>query len=379
MLRKIIFYAFNMSHQTNVTHVHRSPEESLEHYRKARKRFKVTLGAMILTLVLISLWVLFLGAYDVGPLEVFQVLLGMKEGTSSVVILSLRLPRIIAAVVSGWGLALSGAVMQGVLRNPLGSPFTLGISNGAAFGAAFAIVVLGAGSAISPAIHSSATPLFSVHSVYLVSASAFMGALVTMVVVLSLAGMRNMRSDSVIMAGIALSSLFTSGTVLLQYMADDVELAAIVFWSFGDVSRSSWNEIGITAAITLVGTVYFFITRWRLNALSESDETATSLGINPKKTRFHMMIAASIITACVVAFHGVIAFLGLLAPHMGRRIVGDDMRLLIPLSGIIGALLLILSDTVGRIIVPSGTLPVGVITSFMGAPMFILLLLRRRT
>ncbi len=378
MLLKIIFYAFSMSHYTKVTQEPADNGNALLRYRKIRKAFRVKLYLLVVIMIITALAVLFLGAYTVGPIEIIKVLFGSGSGTSSIVILFLRLPRIVAAIVAGLGLSLAGTVMQGVLRNPLGSPFTLGISNGAAFGAAFAIVALGAGSATSPAIHTSATPLYSIHSIYLVSTSAFIGALGTMAIVLMLSGFRNMRSDAVILAGIALASLFTSGTVLLQYLATDVELAAIVFWSFGDVSRSSWNEIGITSFVVLAGAIYLLIARWRINALSESDEIAASLGINPGKTRLFMMIVASVITACVVAFHGVIAFLGLLAPHMGRRIVGDDMRLLLPLSGIIGCLLLLVSDTVGRVIVSSGTLPVGVITSFMGAPMFIILLLRRR-
>jgi len=367
-----------MSHFQKTATVPEPVSEILSRYARLRFRYRLLVAAFGALAVVMGVGALFLGSYGLSPSGVLAALFGFSDNTATVVILGLRLPRIVAALIGGLGLAVSGAVMQGALRNPLASPFTLGISNGAAFGAALAIMTSGAGTASSPALHSSAAPLLVISNVYMVSFSALLGALVTMGLVLVLAGYRNMKSDAIILAGIALSALFSSGTVLLQYFADDVQLAAIVFWSFGDVSRSSWNEIGVTALVTLAGTVFFLITRWRLNALSESDETAKGLGINPFRSRLCLMIIASLITAFVVAFHGVIAFLGLLAPHIGRRLVGEDMRMLIPLSGAIGSVLLLLSDTLGRMVVSSGTLPVGVITSFMGAPLFILLLVRGR-
>ncbi len=350
----------------------------IRHYKKFQRRYKIYLSLAILASLAVSLASLFLGSYGLSPGKVLLALLGQSNDSSGVVVLTLRLPRILASLVSGLGLAISGAVMQSALRNPLASPFTLGISNGAAFGAALAII-LTADSGQNPiALHSSATPLVTFNNIYLVSGFALAGSMLTMGAVLLLAGLRNMKSDAVILAGIALSSLFASGTVLLQYLADEVQLAAIVFWSFGDVSRSSGNELGLVAAGVGMGAFYFYILRWKLNALLESDETSMSLGIHPARTRMFLMLAASLVTSFIVAFHGVIAFLGLLAPHIARRFVGDDTRYLIPLSGAIGMGLLIVSDTLGRILVPSGTLPVGVITSFMGAPLFILLLTRGR-
>jgi iron complex transport system permease protein len=153
----------------------------------------------------------------------------------------------------------------------------------------------------------------------------------------------------------------------------------VVFWSFGDVSRSNWREIGILAVGASVVTVYAFSKRWELNALSTGEDVARSLGVSVNRSRLMGMFLMALIASLVTAFLGVIAFLGLLAPHIGRRLVGGDHRFLIPHSCIIGSLLLLLADTVGRTLVSSGTLPVGVLTSFMGAPLFLYLLIRGHT
>jgi iron complex transport system permease protein len=365
-----------MSHYSEVAQDHGSAEKTLLRYKQFRRKYFLLFIVLAITTILISAIALLLGPVTIGISDIINIINNSDNSTREVVLLSLRLPRIVTSLIAGWGLALAGAVMQGVLRNPLSSPFTLGISHGASFGAALAIVVMGAGAGASTTVGFSS--LLSINNVYLVSSWAFIGSLLTTAVVLLLARIQNLRSDAIILAGIALSSLFTSGTILLQYFADDVELAAIVFWTFGDVSRAVWNEIAVIAGITIPSTLYLLVNKWNLNALSESDDIATSLGINSGKTRLFMMIAASLMTSVAVAFNGVIAFLGLLAPHIARKLVGDDMRFLLPVAGLMGSMLLVTADTLGRLLIASGSLPVGVITSFLGAPFFILLLLGKR-
>jgi iron complex transport system permease protein len=272
--------------------------------------------------------------------------------------------------------------MQCLLKNPLASPFTLGISQGAAFGAAFAIVVLGDGGAETSAIQvstvqtTSAAGPMTIRNIYSVTICAFLGALLGTVIILALARLKKMAAESIILAGVALSSLFVSGTILVQYFATEVEIASVVFWTFGDVSRSNWREIGVMTTATLMVTTYFVLKRWDLNALSAGEDVARSLGVNVDRSRLVGMFLTALIAALVTAFLGVIAFLGLLAPHIGRRLVGGDHRFLIPHSCIIGSLLLLIADTVSRTLVGSGTLPVGVLTSFMGAPLFLYLLVK---
>ncbi|SCY38806.1 FecCD family ABC transporter permease [Desulfoluna spongiiphila] len=331
-----------------------------------------------LSIVLLGLgvWAVTVGSYHLTISAVVRSLFGLETGTARIVVWSIRLPRITAAVVAGCGLGLSGVVTQSLLKNPLASPFTLGINQGAACGAAFAIVALGAGGLEQGALAASAPQAWSLNGMCTVTLCAFSGAMSATVVILILARLRGMSPESVILAGIALSALFTSGTILIQYFASEVELAAVVFWTFGDVARSSWQELGILGGVTLVVLFYFLMNRWNLNALAAGEDEAQALGVNVTGLRLTGMILATLVAALVTAFHGVIAFLGLLAPHISRRLVGGDHRLLLPFSCLIGALLLLAADTAGRLLVGSGALPVGVLTSFMGAPLFLFLLIR---
>jgi iron complex transport system permease protein len=316
------------------------------------------------------------GAYTLSIEQIIDVLLGGGTRTAAVVVFDLRAPRIAAAVFAGWGLALAGVVIQCVLKNPLGSPFTLGISNGAAFGAAFAIVVLKAG--VPTNVGGAATGGFASlwHSYYTVTLFAFVGGVAATVFIIILARLKKMSAASVILAGVALSSLFVSATVLIQYFAQDVEVAAIVFWTFGDVGRGGWNQIWPVVLATTAATVWFVLMRWRFNALLAGEEVAQSLGVDVEALRIRAMLGAAFLAALIVSFFGVIGFLGLVAPHMARRLVGEDHRFLIPHTCALGAILLLLSDTLGRTVLESGALPVGVVTSFMGAPLFIYLLVR---
>jgi iron complex transport system permease protein len=298
-----------------------------------------------------------MGSYDVPIKNVFRALTGNADAATRVVIANIRLPRVVAAIVCGWGLSLSGLSLQSLLKNPLGSPSTLGISQGAALGAAAAIVVF-------------ETRTFSV------TLFAFGGAMAATIIVLILSGLKRLSSEAVILAGVALSSLFVSATILIQYLATETQLAMVVFWTFGDVARSNWREIGLMTGTVFLASIYLMSARWDLNALASGEEAAKGLGVNVTRIRVIGTMVAALVSAMATAFHGVIAFIGLLAPHMARRLVGDDHRLLIPFSSVLGALLLLAADNVGRIVIGSGTLPVGVITSFLGAPMFLYLLIR---
>jgi len=324
----------------------------------ARNRKKMLLLAVLLAVgLLLALYAVALGTYGLSVRMVFSALLGKAAGPATVVVWNIRLPRVAAAVVTGWGLALAGLFIQSVLRNPLGSPATLGISQGAAFGASAAIVLFGAGFF--------SVPLF-----------AFGGAVCAALVIIALARLRRLSPEAIILAGVALSSLFTSATILMQYLATEVQLAKVVFWSFGDVARSSWHQIGFLTAVTLSAAIWFMRVCWDLNAIATGEETAKGLGVNVQAIRIAGMFAVTLVTALATAFHGIIAFVGLIAPHMARRLVGDDHRWLVPFSGILGSLLLLSADMIGRLVLGSGSLPVGVISSFLGAPMFLYLLLR---
>jgi len=352
------------------------PGSLVASYKGVLRQKALFFFVLLALLVALAVYAIAAGTYDLSALKVLRALFGVEEGAAGIVIWNIRMPRIVAAMVAGWGLAVSGVAMQCLLKNPLGSPFTLGISHGAAFGAALAIVVLGAGATQTSVLRTTASTLIFIENLFSVTFFAFLGAMAATLVILALSRMKRLSPGSIILAGVALSSLFVSGTILIQYFATEVEIATIVFWTFGDVSRSSWQEIGVMTAASVVVTVYFVLNRWNLNALSSGEEVAKGIGVEVEKVRLWGMLMAALVAALVTAFHGVIAFLGLLAPHIARRMVGADHRLLIPYSCIVGALLLLLADTVGRILIGSGTLPVGVLTSFMGAPLFLYLLVR---
>ncbi len=308
-------------------------------------------------MLLLCVYAVTQGAYEIPIKTILKALTGKIRGTSGIVIRNIRLPRVIAAIVCGWGLSISGLTIQSLLKNPLGSPSTLGISHGAAFGAALSIVAFGG-------------------KVFSVTMFAFGGAMAATFVILLLSGLKKLSPETIILAGVALSALFSSATILIQYLASETELAMVVFWTFGDVARSNWHEITLLSVCVAAATLFLIAIKWDLNALSSGEETAKGLGVNVEKIRIAGMIVAAFISALATAFHGIIAFIGLIAPHMARRLVGDDHGMLIPFSVVIGALLLLISDTLGRVFIGSGALPVGVITSFFGAPVFLYLLIR---
>lgn len=345
-------------------------------YRTAVRGKILILFSCFALLVILMLLAIVVGSYSLSIKDVLLTLMGQGEGAMRAVIWEIRLPRIASAVIAGSGLALTGTVFQCLLKNPLASASTLGISHGAAFGAAFAIVILGAGGFQSSALRTAASGQWALHGVYSITLLAFAGALAATLSILAIARLREMSAEAVILAGVALSALFTSGTILLQYFAADVEIAAVVFWTFGDVARATWRDIGLMGIATSIALGYFIMRQWDLNALTAGEEVARGLGVNVDRFRRRGMFWAAFVAALITCFQGVIAFIGLLAPHIARKLVGSDHRLLTPLSCLVGALLLLGSDTLGRIFVGSGSLPVGVITSFMGAPLFLFLLLR---
>ena len=283
------------------------------------------------------------------------------------------MPNALAALIAGSGLAISGAVMQSVIRNPLGSPFTLGISQAGAFGAALAIIFAGSG-----VMQSTQVGAINVTNPFVTIGLAFFMCMLSASIIVIIAKFYDSKPEVMVLSGVALGAVFSAGTMFLQYFADDVQLAAIVFWSFGDVGRADWAEVMIMAIVVVPGTLFFILNRWNYNAIESGDETARGLGVRVEWVRIMGMLVASLITAVIVSFLGIIAFVGLISPHMVRRFVGDDYRFVIPASCLSGAALLLVSDIAARMILQPHVLPVAVLTSFIGAPLFLYLLLSKR-
>ncbi|WP_434075581.1 FecCD family ABC transporter permease [Moorella naiadis (nom. illeg.)] len=340
-------------------------------YQRYTRRKVLIIALLTLLSVLLGVYAINAGSAELTPGQVLLTLLGQVEGRSQVIIWHIRLPRVLAALTAGAGLAVAGCVMQNILRNPLASPFTLGVSQGAAFGAAVAILTLGAGSTSR-----TGADAVLINNPYLVTSFAFQGALAATLVILLLSRYKGVSPEAMVLAGVALGSLFSAGTIILQYFASDVQVAAMVFWTFGDIGRASWRDLGIMAAVTGAGLLYFMANRWNYNALDSGAETAKGLGVSVARIRLTGMFVASLITAALVAFLGIIGFIGLVGPHLMRRVIGDDHRFLIPAAGVMGGLLLLAADTLARTVMKPVVLPVGAITSFMGAPLFLYLLSR---
>lgn len=327
-------------------------------WRKAKKKQKLFLSLLSATAVLAVVSVSF-GTYPMKLVHVVQSLFRLVDDTSSLVVWNIRLPRIAASLCCGSGLALAGLFIQTLLRNPLGSPSTLGISQGAAFGASCVIILF------------HASPIWT-------AVAAFAGALGATMLIVVLGRLRGLTPEAVILAGVALSSLFGAATVLLQVLSDETKLAMAVAWSFGDVGRSNWVQISWLSVAVMGLCILGFVWRWHLNALDMGEEPAKTLGISVEALRWQGLIVAALVAALATAFHGVIAFVGLIAPHAARRIIGADHRFLVPVAAVLGAALLLLADTCSRLVLGTGSFPVGVVTSFLGAPLFLYLLLKKR-
>ena len=330
-------------------------------FRKNRVRsirFLIILSIVLLTAILLSLRA---GSYETPIGELVKGIFGMSSDRKiNIVVQNNRLPRIITAILAGGGLGLAGCILQAVLRNPLASASTLGVSQGATFGAAFAIVVLGMGSTTGFGI-----PL-----------CAFLGSIAVALVILGLSKFRQVSPEGIVLAGVAISSMFTGATTLIQYFADEVELSTLVFWSFGDLGSTGWDDLGSMAVTVGILCVYCILHRWDYNALLSGEETAISLGINVKRLTLGGMVLCCLCSSVVVSNVGLISFIGLVAPHIVRMAVGNNHVYLIPGSILGGSALLLLGDLFARTVIRPVILPIGAITSFLGGPLFLYLLFK---
>lgn len=345
-------------------------DSTADRYRDAVRRKVGFCGACLGALAAAVVAAVAVGSVFVPFREVVGALLTGGSGRTAAIVWNIRLPRVLSAAVAGLGLATAGAAMQNVLRNPLGAPYTLGISQAAAFGAAFSIVALGAGAIGSGTV--------SISAPYVTTVAAFAGAMLSTAVILLLVTLKRASPETMILTGVALGSLFTAGITTIQYFASSVEVAAIVYWTFGDVGRSTWDNLGFMTTVVVPVAGYFYLHGWDFNALDAGAETARSLGVDVDSLRIRGMALASFATAVIISFVGIIGFVGLVAPHMVRKVIGGDERFLLPASGLVGALLLVVADTVARTVLSPVVLPVGILTSFLGAPLFLYLVVRGR-
>lgn len=345
----------------------------IESYSAFINRKKLVLAISVVATAVIGLFAVSAGSLEIPASEIIKTLLGKGDPQTHTIIMNIRLPRVTAAILVGAILAVAGAVMQCVLQNPLASASTLGVSQGAAFGAALGIIVFGGGVVNSD----SAATAVTINNPYIVTLCAFLCASIsTLVIILLSQFKKDLGPAGLILAGVALGSLFGGGSTLLQYFADETKISAVVFWTFGNLGAVDWPELLILTVVLFAALIYFLLNRWNFNAMESGADTAKSLGVNTRAVMLISMGISSLASAVAVSFVGIISFVGLIAPHIMRRFVGNDYRFLIPCSAVAGALLLILADTFARLIIAPVILPIGAITSFLGAPMFLYLLFR---
>lgn len=351
-----------------------SAAETGETRTPARRRELVRLALLALGVVVSAVALVVsvtIGTAGVGVGDVVEALrIRLLGGTVTAdfaqayaVVVELRLPRVLLAFAAGAGLSVAGVLMQGLLRNPLVSPFTLGVSPAAAFGAALVITLAGTNH-LPP---------------WATIAGALVTALTVSALVLAVASARRMSVATLLLLGIALTQIFEALTSALQFTASENTLQAIVRWTFGSVNDANWRDVAIVGTVVLLAVP---LTLWfskDLNAVAfGGDDAARSFGVNVPALRFGMIGLAVVLAAGIVSFCGIIGFVGLVGPHIARLVIGADHRHLLPFSALSGGLLLLVADAVGRTVIAPAVVPVGIVVAFLGGPVFIYLILTRK-
>jgi len=342
-----------------------------ERYGRHQFRKSLFLALLIPSVVLaIGLAVAF-GSADITFPQVCEVIFrklipALGEGSggknADIIIWRLRLPRILMGVLAGLALGSAGSVMQVVLRNPLADPYMLGISSAAGFGASLAIVT-GWGVFSGP---------------YLIMGNAFLFSLLSSGLILALSTRRDATPESMVLTGLALLFFFQALTTIIQFFGDSEAVKAALFWTVGDLGKASWPKLAIAAPLVLAGELLLLFKSGDLNVMNTGDSGAKSQGVNVEGTRIFAMVVCTVMVAGIVSFTGTIGFIGLVAPHIVRMIIGADNRILVPASGLVGAVLLVASDTVARTVMSPVILPVGSVTAFLGVPLFVYLIMKGR-
>ncbi|WP_290690492.1 MULTISPECIES: FecCD family ABC transporter permease [unclassified Haematobacter] len=338
----------------------------LDRYRQRNRRragLVALLGLLAVAALLIDLTT---GPAGLPLAETLRVLTGAEDVSrgARVIVWDVRLPVAVMALCVGAALALAGAEMQTVLENPLAEPFTLGVSSAAALGAALAIV-LGLSLPYLPAGWS-------------VSANAFLFALGTLALLQTLGRLRGGGTEVLVLFGIALNFTAAAFLSLVQFVASADALQQLVFWTMGSLASSRWPGVALLATLLVVTLPFSIRAAWRLTALRMGEEQARSFGVNVTTLRRWTLVRVSLLAAGAVSMVGVIGFVGLAGPHIARMLVGEDHRFFLPASLLTGALVMSLASTLSKLVVPGVLLPIGLVTSLIGLPVFLWLILRGR-
>ena len=340
--------------------------DAMAQYQRVLRRRLLWIGVLLLAILASLLLDFTLGPAGLSLETLWHALrepASVDAGTR-IIVWDIRLPYALMAMVVGAALGLAGAEMQTILNNPLASPFTLGVSSAAAFGAALAIV-LGIG-------------IPGIADQWFISANAFVFALFAALMLDGISRWTQVSSSGVVLFGIALVFTFNALVSMMQFIATEDTLQGLVFWTMGSLARASWGKLGVLSAALLVLLPFSLRSSWKLTALRLGEDRAVSFGIDVRRLRLTTLLRISILSALAVAFVGPIGFIGLVAPHIARLMFGEDHRFYLPASALIGALVLSITSVVSKNIVPGVIVPVGIVTSLVGVPFFLSIILRHR-
>ncbi len=343
--------------------------EYINQKKYAKNIAVILIAAAVLAM---ALECLFVGSSNMSLSDCISALFRKSSPAYIRIIWNIRIPRVLAALIAGAGLSVAGLIMQTSLNNPMASPSTLGVSNAAVFGANLSIIAFAGGFLTTGNNLKNYT---SGINPYAASLMAFIFSVISVLVILGLCRIRAFDPGVVVLAGIAIGSVWTAATTVLQFYATDVGLSAAVIWNFGDLGRATYKTDLIMFVVVTAGMIVFMALSWQYNALLSGDVTAKSVGVNVEMLRFISLLLGSVIVAVCVSFLGIIGFVGIICPHITKKIFGHDHHYSIPVSALMGSFLLLFADTLSRSIGNGSALPVGAITSLLGAPFFVAIII----
>lgn len=345
-----------------------TPSVSLEHsYTITTRRKRVVIVGLAVALVAAAVADLLIGGAPM-PFGVLMEALFNRSHAQPIdvqIVWSIRMPMTLTAILVGAALATAGSQMQTILNNPLAEPYTLGIASAAGFGAALAVVTGFAATSLGSALG--------------IAGSAWVFAMAACGVILIFAKVRGSNAESMILIGIAIVFFFDALLALMQYVASVVELEQVVFWTLGSLTRATWPQIAVLALVLAVCLVVFLRASWTMTAFRMGDTRAQAMGVPVARVRTQTLVLVSLLAATAVAMAGTIGFIGLIGPHVARMIVGEDQRHFLPASALCGALLLTVASLVSKVMNPGIIMPVGIITAVVGVPVFVFIILSKRS
>ena len=341
-------------------------QHTLKNYHQVVRRRIFWLGALLVAILASLVLDFTLGPAGLSLSVLWHTLLSPEsvDAGTRVIVWDIRLPYALMAIVVGLALGLAGAEMQTILNNPLASPFTLGVSSAAAFGAALAII-LGVG-------------IPGISGQWFISANAFLFALFAALMLDGITRWTQVSSSGVVLFGIALVFTFNALVSMMQFIASEDTLQGLVFWTMGSLARASWEKLGVLSAAFALLVPFSMLSSWKLTALRLGEDRAISFGIDVRRLRLATLLRISVLSALAVAFVGPIGFIGLVAPHIARMMFGEDHRFYLPASALTGALVLSLASVASKNLIPGAIVPVGIVTSLIGVPFFLSIILRHR-